>query len=273
VSEVEHFLAPGDPVITRFTVGAAEPTSLVDLLGDGSDPSSSHFLGGVTVGVVTNLEDQESKNRVKLKLPYLTSAEETGWARVMQLGAGNGRGWWLHPDVGDEVIVAFENGDPRLPIVIGGVWSSRNAGPDLAVLNNHKLENRAFTSAKKHVINFDDSNASAIEIKHGETNTLIRFHKDNGVLVDAVNQDLELKNAQGSIKIAKSSGDITMETKGKLTIKATQDVVIEGTNVNLKSSANTKVEAGAMLDLKASAPAKLESSAITTVKGSMVQIN
>jgi phage protein D/phage baseplate assembly protein gpV len=273
VAEVEHLLAPGNPTVTRFTVGASEPTSLVDLLGESPAPSSEHFLGGVTVGVVTNLADPKEHHRVKLKLPYLTASEETGWARVLQLGAGNGRGWWLHPDVGDEVIVAFENGDPRLPVVIGGVWSSANAQPTTAALVSNKLQNRSFTSAKKHVLNFDDGDASAIEIKHGETNTLIRFHKDSGVLVDAVDQDLELKNKQGSIKLAKSTGDITMETKGKLTIKATQDVTIEGMNVNLKSTANTKVEAGAMLEAKASAMAKIDGGNMTEIKAAMVKIN
>ena len=64
-----------------------------------------------------------------------------------------------------------------------------------------------------------------------------------------------------------------METKGKLTIKATQDVTIEGMNVNVKSTANAKVEAGAMLDLKASAMAKLDGGPMAEVKGTMVKIN
>ena len=35
--------------------------------------------------------------------------------------AGNNRGSWFIPDVDDEVLVAFEGGDPRRPYVLGGL--------------------------------------------------------------------------------------------------------------------------------------------------------
>jgi phage baseplate assembly protein gpV len=271
VAEVEHVLQAGEPSLTKFTVGGSEPASLVDLLGDGPAPSSGHFLGGVTVGVVTNLEDPKAFNRVKVQLPYLTSQEETGWARVVQLGAGNGRGWWLHPDVGDEVIVAFENGDPRLPIVIGGVWSSKNAGPDSARLASSKLENRSYTSASKHLLDFrDKSGETSIKIMHGSKQTSILFD-ENTVVVDAADVPLELKNANGFVKIA-ANGAMTIESKDSITIKATKDVTIEGMNVNIKGQQNLVAEAGMDAKVKATM-ATIEGSATTTVKGGMVNIN
>lgn len=273
VADVEHILRRASGYITRFTIGASEPTSLVDLLGNSAPPSSHQFLGGVTIGTVTNIEDPENERRVKLKLPYLSSDEDSGWARVVQLGAGSERGLWIHPEVGDEVIVAFEQGDARRPVVIGGVWSARNAAPATAVVNGGELVGRSLTSNKGHLLHFDDSDTPLIEIKHATTTAHVVLHKDNGILVEAPDHDVVLKNKQGSIKIAKSTGDITMETQGKLTIKATQDVTIEGMNVNVKSSANTKVEAGAMLEAKASAMAKIDGGTMTEIKGAMVKIN
>jgi uncharacterized protein involved in type VI secretion and phage assembly len=271
VAEVEHSLQPGRAFITRFTVGAPEPTSLVDLLGEGARSSSGQFLGGVTVGIVTNLEDPEGKKRVKLKLPYLADNEDTGWARVVQFGAGNRRGWWVHPDVGDEVIVAFENGDPRLPIVLGGVWSTANAWPDLAVVDGGALNARSFTSAKGHVLHFDDSDTPLIEIKHASTDARIVLHADNGILIEAPDQDIEIKNGKGSLKIA-ANGDITIkgtnvtiEAQQKVTIKAGADAALEGLSV--------KVTAQTSLEAKATGSAKLDGGGMTEIKGGMVKIN
>jgi uncharacterized protein involved in type VI secretion and phage assembly len=270
VSEVEHSFRPSTSWVTRFTLGAPEPTSLVDLLGAPSVPTSQQFLGGVTIGVVTNLEDPEGQRRVKLKLPYLSDTQDTGWARVVQLGAGKGRGLWIHPEPGDEVIVAFEQGDARRPIVLGGVWSSKNTSPATAVVDNGALSGRSLTSREGHLLHFDDKE-KLIEVKHATSNAHVVLDADKGIVVEAPDGDLEIKNAQGSIKIAKN-GDITL-TGNKITIKAKQDVSIEGLNVNTKSQVATKVEAGTTLDLKGTAPTTLESSAITTVKGSLVKIN
>ena len=271
VAEVEHSLQPGRAFVTRFTVGAPEPTSLVDLLGDGSHPSSTHFLGGVTVGIVTNLKDPENMKRVKLKLPYLTDNEDAGWARIVQFGAGKARGWWVHPEINDEVIVAFENGDPRLPIVIGGVWSEKNAWPGLAKVDDGKLTARSFTSAKGHVLNFDDGDTPLIEVRHASTKAQVVLHKDNGILIEAPDHDLVIKNGKGSITITKN-GDITIkgqnvtiDAQQKTTIKAQADATLEGLNV--------KFTAKLGLEAKASATAKLDGGGMTEIKGGMVKIN
>ena len=46
------------------------------------------------------------------------------------LFAGNNRGSWFIPDVDDEVLVAFEHGDPRRPYVLGGLWNGQDAPPE-----------------------------------------------------------------------------------------------------------------------------------------------
>jgi len=270
VAEVEHTFQPGHAFVTRFAVGAPEPTSLVDLLGNGARPSSDHFLGGVTVGVVTNLEDPEARMRVKLKLPYLSDDEDTGWARVMQFGAGNKRGWWMHPEVDDEVIVAFENGDPRLPVVIGGVWSSGNTRPTLAALDGNRLTTRSYTSAKGHTLNFDDGDAPAIELAHAKTEAHVRLDDDKSILIEAPGGDLVIKNKNGSItikadgKIALEGTEITLDAKQKVTIKGGTDVSAEGLNVKLTAKVGLEAKG---------TTAKLEGSGMAEVKGGMVKIN
>src|SRR5690349_3024519 len=53
-------------------------------------------------------------------------------ARMMMPGAGKKRGAYFMPDVGDEVVVAFEGGDSNMPIILGGVWNSESPVPDQA---------------------------------------------------------------------------------------------------------------------------------------------
>jgi uncharacterized protein involved in type VI secretion and phage assembly len=51
-------------------------------------------------------------------------------ARLVVPFAGDGRGAFLVPDVGDEVLVEFVNADPRQAVVVGALWSGRRRVPD-----------------------------------------------------------------------------------------------------------------------------------------------
>ena len=271
VADVEHVFRRSTPFVTRFTVGGSEPTSLVDLLGPPALPSSHRFLGGVTIGVVTNLEDPKNQRRVKLRLPYLAEDEETGWARVVQLGAGNKRGLWIHPEVNDEVIVAFEQGDARLPVVIGGVWSSKNVSPDTATVKSGKLEGRSLTSNKGHLLHFEDGDKPFVEIMHASTKAHVRFDNDAGIVIEAPDQDLEFKNSKASIKIAKN-GDITIKGN-KITLDATTDIIFKSKDLKSDTKVHTTVTAGGEVKISGRLGGTLDGGLTTKIKGAMVNIN
>jgi len=110
-----------------------------------------------------------------------------------------------------------------------------------------------------------------VRINTADSEAIVFIGKEK-IDVEAKGIPVKVFNDQGSIEIAKN-GAITMDSKNAITIKAAQDVTIEGLNVNLKSKANAKVEAGTMLELKASASAKLDGGGMTEVKGGMVKIN
>jgi uncharacterized protein involved in type VI secretion and phage assembly len=88
---------------------------------------------GVYPAVVSDLVDPDNQGRVKVKLPWSPDpgggSYET-WARIATLMAGNNRGTWFVPDVNDEVLVAFEGGNPRRPYVIGALWNGQDAPPE-----------------------------------------------------------------------------------------------------------------------------------------------
>src|SRR4051812_35272075 len=81
---------------------------------------------GVYVALVTDNQDPSDQGQVKVVLPWSpdsgTDRFET-WARVSTLMAGPGRGTWFVPDPDDEVLIAFEGGDPRRPVVLGSLWN------------------------------------------------------------------------------------------------------------------------------------------------------
>jgi hypothetical protein len=92
-------------------------------------------LDGVVCGVVSNCADPLGKGRVKVTLPWLAPDFETDWAPNIQFSSGQRGGAMFMPEVGDEVLVSFELGDPRRPYVLGAMmnnltsWNVASCGP------------------------------------------------------------------------------------------------------------------------------------------------
>jgi uncharacterized protein involved in type VI secretion and phage assembly len=80
---------------------------------------------GVVPAIVTNTDDPNGWGRVKVKYPWLSDAEESGWARLLGTGSGAACGLIAIPAVDDEVMVAFQHGDFDNPVVIGGMWNGK----------------------------------------------------------------------------------------------------------------------------------------------------
>jgi uncharacterized protein involved in type VI secretion and phage assembly len=88
-------------------------------------------LRSVHVGTVVDNVDPQGGARVQVAVPVVSAKRGAAmWARLATLSAGDGRGTWFLPEVGDEVLVAFEGGDPALPIVIGSLWAAMDALPE-----------------------------------------------------------------------------------------------------------------------------------------------
>jgi len=79
---------------------------------------------GVTVGRVINSLDPMMLGRVQVQLPFIDSLDLSPWARVAVPMAGLLHGTYFIPNLGDEVLVAFEHGDINAPYVIGCLWNA-----------------------------------------------------------------------------------------------------------------------------------------------------
>jgi Rhs element Vgr protein len=226
-------------------------------------PSAGGLLPGIEglqIGKVVALEgDPDGEDRIRVKLPLLDNAAQGTWSRLATLDAGKKRGWVVRPEVDDEVIVGFINGDPRDAVVLGQLHSSKHPAPiPGADVNHHK----GYHSRSELKVLFDDEN-KVIIISTPGGNSIVITEKDKGIIVTDQNNNL-LEMKPGGITI-KSPKDIKIEATGKIDIKATQDLSLEGLNV--------KGKANAQLTMEGQAGAKLSTSAIAVVKGSLVQIN
>jgi uncharacterized protein involved in type VI secretion and phage assembly len=86
----------------------------------------------VYVAIVTNNNAEDDYGQVKVKYPWMDDSQESFWARIAGPGGGKQRGLYFLPEVDDEVLVAFEQGDFNHPYIIGGLYNGKDA-PPLAV--------------------------------------------------------------------------------------------------------------------------------------------
>jgi uncharacterized protein involved in type VI secretion and phage assembly len=121
-------------------------------------PSKTHLQPGQTllVGLVTNNKDPKGWGRVKVKFPTLTMDHESYWARVVGLGAANGRGFYCLPEINDEVLVGFEHGDIHRPYIVGGVWNGKDKTVEKVdkTIKDGKVRLRTIKTRTGHKIQF-----------------------------------------------------------------------------------------------------------------------
>jgi uncharacterized protein involved in type VI secretion and phage assembly len=207
-----------------------------------------------------------------LSLPGVDGALVTDWARLATVGAGPSSGIEFLPEIGDEVVVGFEGGDVRRPVVLGGLHGTKAAIPS-AVTRDRKVDRRRIVSRRGHVIEMGDGTAEAEEFIRlhlkGEQVSL-RLGKDRADLTMPSGKPLKIKVGDTFLEM---DGNGAVKIEGTtITIKAQQKVTVEGNEVVLKGT--QKVSASAIeAELKGQAKATVEGAAQTVIKGGMVQIN
>jgi uncharacterized protein involved in type VI secretion and phage assembly len=152
--------------------------------------------------------------------------------------AGNGRGAYFLPEVGDEVLLGAEDGDPSHLYVLGMLWNGKQTPP--AVNDDGKNNARLIKSRSGHTVRFnDDESAPEVEVRLADGKHLL-LDEDGITLSDG---------KQNVLRFTTSSGAIEISAGQKLTLKA----------------ANVSIEATTAMNIT--------SSGTLTLKGSIVQIN
>jgi uncharacterized protein involved in type VI secretion and phage assembly len=239
---------------------------------------------GVVAGIVINNKDPEKLGRVKVKIPRISGEEESNWARIVTFMGGKERGAFFLPEVDDEVIVAFEYGDVNMPYVIGSLWNGKDKPPEQNA--NGKNDIRVIKSRSGHIIKLDDTeNNEKIEIiDKAEKNKIIIDTKNNKISINS-DKDIELSAPNGKVIInakdveVSSTASTKMKASSDMDLKASGSMKLDGATADLKASGNMKLDGG-MLDLKASANVNLngaivdiKASGIMNIKGSLLNLN
>ncbi|MEU6885638.1 phage baseplate assembly protein V [Streptomyces viridosporus] len=211
--KVTHRIDDGG-FMTDFSISQGGHSSLLGLLrkeiAEEPSPNRTEPFYGVVVAVVEDnhevaaIPPKTPLGRVKVSFPGLSDRFTSSWAPCANPTAGNGTGLYWLPEIGDQVLVAFELGDLSKPYVIGGLWNTRRPPP--ATNMDGTNSTRVIRSRAGHTITFDDSKAGGeLVIKDGGHGSTIKLDATDGSLTISAARDLKI-TAGGSITLAAAGG-------------------------------------------------------------------
>lgn len=260
VTSARHVFDPDSGYLTHFEIDGSEPQTFSKLVG--KDDARDGRIQGVVVGIVTNNMDPLQQGRVKVLYPWMSGGvpAESDWARVISAGAGMMRGIEFIPEVGDEVMLTFEHGDPNRPYVLGGVWGTTApmpVGTAQAVIAG-KVVKRVIRSSLGHTITLDDTpGASKIEI--------VDLTMMNKITITAAPPEIKIETGAGKVSVNAPLG-IAMMTQGNFEVNCA--------NFKVTALANAEIMATAQLNLQGTAAANLKTAAgSVAIAGPAVNIN
>jgi len=188
------------------------------------------------------------------------------------------------PNVGDLVLLTFDKGDINQPIVIGRLYHNEARPP----LNNPNevifrlplaaSEEKTLKAAIRNFPTQDTPREILVEMPPKITLQVT----DNVVKATAGKTEMKLNQSgssggtvtvvAGRTKITMNQdGDLTIESARSITLKADGDLSLQGTNVKIKGTVNTEIEAGVQATLKGMT-ASVNGSASSTLQGGVVNI-
>ena len=180
------------------------------------------------LATVISVQDPDGLSRVQVRLfafDGVSGQDAPIWARVAVPFAGRNRGAFLLPNVGDEVLVSFVNGDTRLPIVIGSLWNGRDTPPER--LPGGEVDRWTIVGkAGTRIAIVEESAATAT----------IKLSTPGGVTAELTDQ------GGGRCQIKVGGSTVTVEPAG-ITLQTGAKVKVDATMVEVKAGM-VKVDAG-----------------------------
>lgn len=170
-------------------------------------------ISSVVTGFVKSVDDPDQQGRVQISLPYLGGQNDSTWAPIATLMSGGGRGSWFMPEVGDEVLVAFNQEDVQHPYIIGFLWNGQDKPP----ASDISTKVRRLKTVSGHRIDFDD--------RDGQEKITIITKGGHTIVMDDTPPD---------------SGNVTVSTSGGQTIK--MDDTPGATGVSISTALGQKIE-------------------------------
>ena len=204
---------------TTLEFNGRQDRSIMGLVTQGAGAAGgADRIPGAVIATVDDIDDPDSAGRVRVLYPWMGADAVSFWARLAAPGAGKDSGVVWLPQVGDEVLVIFEQGDPDRPVVVAGLWNGTDTFPTGAIdgLDSGKVKACGFVSRSGHRIAF--------------------FEKDYSNKIEIASADDKLKivmdGGSGAIKI-EANGDISIKAGGAMNLEASGNMTIKGSTVAL----------------------------------------
>lgn len=253
------------------------------------------------VGIVTGNVDPEELGRIQVKFPVLHEEPMSFWIRQISPNAGIERGLYALPEVDDEVIVMFMQGDANTGVIMGQVWNgvdkppaeAKDGLPGPAKTYPMSLSKDTFTDGSKdlasndrrlwksrsgHLFVFDDtSGAETIQIWDKDHNLAFVFDsKESRILLTNATGDINIRCAKNLIIEAgeniqfKAGKNIEGESVMDTTHKAGMNYSVEATmDISEKATMNWSAEATMNLTATGTIAATFEGKTTASFKGGL----
>ena len=218
VISVEHYIEKEGSYCNRFV---AVPKGLEYPL------VSPMVVAYPEIAQVVDNNDPKGQGRVKVAFLWQQQRQEsTHWIRVQTPSAGAfdndsaDRGFAFLPEIGDQVMVGFEHGDPHQPFVMGSLFHGENS----KAINS---ETKTLTTRSGHRITFDDSkNSERITIQDKNGNTIDLDSRTNSIKINAL-ENITLQSKQINIE---ASEHLHIKVKGNMLTEVAQGYNLSAEN-------------------------------------------
>jgi uncharacterized protein involved in type VI secretion and phage assembly len=278
ITEVDHQLTTGNQYTSHFKAVAGDiniiPTPI--LQAPACEPQ---------LAVVKKNDDPDGQGRVRVQFQWQEGDNLSDWVRVLTPDAGGGgdkvaknRGFVFIPEVGDLVMVAFRDGNPDMPFVMGSMFHGKVGGG-----GGQGNKSKSLTTRSGSTVTLDDDKGS-VTVNDPSGNTII-LHGDGTMTIKAPNKlTIESKEihvlAENDLNVASANTKVNVTAKAEVNISSEGKIAVDATGeIQVASKAALKMEAP-MVEVTAKANLKakgaivdVEGQATTNVKGGIVNIN
>ena len=171
---------------------------------------------GLYSGSILDNRDPENLARVLVRVSGLTRGSSDLWARLATMMAGRDSGTLFIPAVGDEVLVAFERGDIRVPYVLGALWSK--TAPPPAVGN-------------------PAASVMLIRSRNGVTLRIVDDSNNDSLIIETPGgQRMTLQDGPGTVRIEDTNGNSVTLSPSGVKVSAASTVEVSASTVELSAS-------------------------------------
>ena len=238
------------------------------------------------LATVKENNDDKGQGRVKVAFDWQKNGKTTNWIRVQTPNAGvsgavpKNRGWVFVPEVGDQVMVSYEHGNPDRPYVTGSVFHSGSGkGGD----KDNKV--KSIITCSGNAIVFDDETGSIV-ITDQTGKQLIMLDGTDAITVMA-KKSITLTNEAESVivmddkSIGLQADTIALEGRKSVTLLSGNECMVLSSEKSIISSSGTNIKQEAAKDYDVAAKngtvngvnLMIEGKGNVTVSGGIVKFN